>query len=228
MLKLWSNENQSRLSPRKLNYKFPKNLSIRLSDVTFQHDEKIFGNVNYEFKSGEHIAITGPSGVGKSTLLDIIMGFLEPTNGSVSHEISESEVTPEEFWSSCAFIGQTSVIFSGSLKENLTMFSNEESFDPKRALEAIKFAQLEDVFFANSEDFEFEIDQFGTNLSGGQKQRLSWARAYYSDASVIVVDEGTSALDEATEFKLLEEIPKKLSDRLIIFVTHKPERLKFL
>ena len=55
LLKLWSNENQSRLSPRKLNYKFPKNLSIRLSDVTFQHDEKIFGNVNYEFKSGEHI-----------------------------------------------------------------------------------------------------------------------------------------------------------------------------
>ena len=78
----------------------------------------------------------------------------------------------------------------------------------------------------DSENFEFKIDQFGNNLSGGQKQRLSWARAYYSNAAVIVVDEGTSALDENTEFKLLEEISQKLNDRLIIFVTHKPERLK--
>ena len=87
------------------------------------------------------------------------------------------------------------------------MFSNEESFDPKRALEAINLHNLKMYFLQIQRILNLKLTS-SVNLSGGQKQRLSWARAYYSDASVIVVDEGTSALDEATEFKLLEEIPK--------------------
>ena len=227
LLKLWGDKNQHRSMPRNLNLDRLKSLSVRLTNVSFQHDVQIFGNVDCEFKPGEHIAITGPSGVGKSTLLDIIMGFVLPTQGSVIRKVNGSEVSPEVFWRDCAYIGQNSVTFGGTLRENITMFSGEDNFDLQRAREAIRFAQLEDVFCENSENFEFEIDQFGSNLSGGQKQRLSWARAYYSNASVIVVDEGTSALDEPTEIKLLKEITQKMSDRLVIFVTHKPERLNF-
>lgn len=227
LLKLWSDKDQHRFMPQNSNFDHLKSLSIRLANVSFQYDVQIFGNVDCEFKPGEHIAITGPSGVGKSTLLDIIMGFVQPTQGSVIRKVNGSQVSPEVFWGDCAYIGQHSVVFSGTLKENLTMFSSEDKFDLQRAREAIRFAQLDDVFSGSSESFEFEIDQFGNNLSGGQKQRLSWARAYYSNASVIVVDEGTGALDEPTEIKLLKAISQKLSDRLVIFVTHKPERLNF-
>jgi len=226
LLELWSDGKQHGFTPRKPYFDNSKNVSVLVDNIAFQYDEKIFGNVNCEFQSSDHIAITGPSGVGKSTFLDIILGFVQPTHGNVIRKVGGEEVSPQDFWSNCAYISQNSVIFSGTLRENLTMFSEVGDFDLHRAREAIKFAQLDNLFLEDSENFEFKIDQFGNNLSGGQKQRLSWARAYYSNAAVIVVDEGTSALDENTEFKLLEEISQKLNDRLIIFVTHKPERLK--
>lgn len=227
LLSLWDHSSSSQILDLKARRIEVNDLKIKLQNVSLWRNKKVFDNVSYEFGLGEHVAIVGTSGIGKSSLLDVIMGFVQSKSGTVAHTINGVKLDPFDFWPYCAFISQHTTIFSGSLKDNLTMFSDDEDFDHDRANGAIRFAQLDDLFVDGKENYDFLIEQFGSNLSGGQKQRLSWARAFYSNASVIVIDEGTSALDEATETKILDGLSRDLSDRLIIFVTHKPERLKY-
>ena len=202
------------------------NIVVALEDVCFERDKPLFSNVTGNFMSGRHSAIVGASGIGKSTFLDLFMGMRDPNEGKINFSVNGKPLLASSFIEYCTVITQEPLILSGTLGQNISMFADADSYDEERAREAIKFACLDLASQETENVLEMAVEQFGSNLSGGQKQRVAWSRAYYSNAPVWIVDEGTSALDHETEVALLNNISSVLRNKLVLFVTHRPERLK--
>ena len=183
---------------------------------------------NAEIRNGEFIAITGPSGIGKSTMLMLALGMEDPSAGTVEIEfvnrdssveaISASELAPGTF----AYVPQGNMLMSGSICEAITL-AGEATVDRVALANALYAACASEFVDALPAGIESQLGEHGSGLSEGQMQRLAVARAVYSGAPVLLLDECTSALDEAIEREMLNRL-RELG-RTVVIVTHRPAAL---
>ncbi len=186
---------------------------VEIKNMSFSYDgkENIFEDAEFSMKKGEIVAIGGISGIGKSTLLKIIMGIYSLDMGSVSVNI---KVKNNAFSS---YVPQGNMILSGTIRENIAFY---RPVDEEKIIYATKMAELYDFINELPEGFDTVLGEKGLGLSEGQVQRLAIARAIYFDAPLLILDEATSALDEKTEYKVLSNI--KEMKKSCIVISHKP------
>lgn len=202
--------------------------SLRLKDISFNYAERqVLSSFNLSIQKRDFIGITGASGKGKTTILNILLGFLETAKGEVIiNEIALKKESIKVYWPSIAYVRQQSFFIHDTLLRNITL---EEDGHEKINLEyAIKASGL-DAFIAQSpEGLDKLIMENGKNISGGQQQRIAIARALYKKADLILLDEPFNELDEASEISLLEHFRELAQQgKLIILVTHNKKSLSY-
>lgn len=199
---------------------------VHMDDVDFAYEEEkwIYQDASFRAEPGEIVALIGPSGQGKTTTLNLILGLYHPQKGSVrvgnpgskEHELRASSSTRCLF----SYIPQGNTLFSGTIADNMRMVKPEASDTEIRlALEAACAWEFVEKL---EHGMDTEVRERGTRFSEGQKQRLSIARAILADAPVMILDEATSALDVATERRVLRSIIKKEPHRTVIVAAHRP------
>ncbi len=210
-----ANENGVSLCCNKLTYTYPDG------------EKPVVSEISFSAAPGETIAFVGPSGEGKTTILRLILGLVEPDSGELTmktehgDEIAVSEST-RRF---CSYVPQGNAIFSGCIAENLRIVRPEATDEELEAV--LKTADAWSFVEKLPEGMYTQISEKGVNFSEGQVQRMSIARAILRDAPVIVMDEATSALDAATEETVLANMMKAYPNRTRVITTHRPSMLRY-
>ena len=204
---------------------FNFNNSIKIKELSFAYNssDKIFEELNFEIKKNTKIIFLGNSGVGKSTLIDLMIGILKPSSGEVIIDDKYAPTLSKNWLSLVSYVPQKSYIHNESIKFNITFEFDTNHINENLYNKALKISGL-DKIISNGLDDSKDIGQFGSLISGGQKQRISIARAIYKDAPIIIMDEATNAIDIESEKVILDKL-LKLEDKTIIMVTHRDKNL---
>jgi ATP-binding cassette subfamily B protein RaxB len=191
---------------------------LKISDVAYRYsltDPLVLRGITFNVAPGEHIAITGPSGGGKSTLAKIILGLVEPTSGEILIDGKPlSQFGYKSYHEQIAAVLQDDNLFLGSIADNIALF--EEGRDMDRIIEAAVAAAIHDEILSMPMTYQTLVGNMGASLSGGQKQRILLARALYRRPKLLVMDEGTAHLDRANEMKVNAAIARLGITRIII------------
>jgi len=196
--------------------------SIALEAASFRYADNlqwVFRNVDLTIRKGERVAIVGPTGSGKSTLVDVLMGLLPPTEGRLM--IDGCSVAAEAWQSNIAHVPQVIFLADTSIAANIALGIHSDRIDDARLRSAAAQAQVAEFIESLPDGYRTTVGERGVRLSGGQRQRIGIARALYRQAPVLVLDEATSALDDATEeavMRTLEELSRELT---IILIAHR-------
>lgn len=200
-----------------------KKIGIDIKNMTFSYngDEKIFENANLKIAPGEFAAVVGTSGVGKTTLIRLLMSFLNVESGEIKFFNSEGmEVDAQAACRSfISYVPQGNTLLSGTIYENV--IRGRRTATEEEVIEALKKADAWEFVKKLEEGMYTRVGEKGYGLSEGQAQRIAIARAIIKNAPVLILDEATSALDEKTELKVLEEIKSLSPGPTCIIVTHR-------
>lgn len=193
--------------------------TVEFNNVSFKYEgaeKEMLKDVNFTAKTGEKIAIIGSTGAGKSTLMNLLLRFLDSSSGELLYNgVNIQDYAEKELRQQIAFVPQNRMLFSGTIRENLK-FGNENATD-EEMIEALKLAEAWEFVSSLEDGLDSRVEQKGDNFSGGQKQRLSIARALVKKASVHIYDDSFSALDAKTEARLRNNL-KKINEDSIVFV----------
>ncbi len=193
---------------------------IHVDHVTFRYDDgtdDVLRDISCTIRKGEFVALTGTSGGGKSSLFQLLLGIYNPTAGKVAYQTGIKEMPAcRETRSLFAYVPQGNTLFSGTLRENLTMFTDDAT--DTEINEALRAACIDDL--AAEVGLDAEIGERGVGISEGQAQRVAVARALLTRAPILLLDESTSALDENTEARMLQNI-SAMRDKTCLIVTHR-------
>ena len=198
--------------------------SINLADVEFSYNRNAKENIKInklDVAPESSLAIVGPTGAGKTTLVDIMLGILEPSKGQViiSGETARSAITS---WpGAIAYVPQNIMVVEGTIANNIALGYDEDSLNKHYIHEALKIAQLSEFIESLPSGIETRIGEGGIGLSGGQRQRLGIARAMYTKPKIIIFDEATSSLDGATENEVTKAISNLRSHATLVIIAHR-------
>ena len=204
---------------------------ISLNNVTFKYkytQKNIIKNVNLSILSGSKNIIIGKTGSGKSSLLDILLGFLNPTKGSLTIDDKKLTKTTIKKWhKNIGYVSQSIFLKDDTIASNIALGLEPNEIDLNRVYECSKIANLHDFISRNlKEKYNTIIGDKGIKLSGGQRQRISIARAIYNNPQILIFDEATSSLDSITEKIIINSMKNLFKDKTIIFVTHRTSLIK--
>jgi ATP-binding cassette subfamily B protein/subfamily B ATP-binding cassette protein MsbA len=189
-------------------------------DFEYEPDLPVLKNVSFEMKSGQILALVGPTGAGKSTIVSLIPRFYDPTRGRVLIDgIDVSEMRLGSLRRNVSMVLQDTFLFAGTVKENLR-FGNEGASDEK-IVAAAKAANAHSFIEALPRGYDTRVGERGVKLSGGQKQRLSIARAVLKDAPILILDEATSSVDTQTEEEIQQALQELMQGRTTIVIAHR-------
>ena len=197
---------------------------VALENVTFVHQGKIeptIKNLSMTVTGGSTVAIVGPSGAGKTTLVDLMLGLYEPLEGTVLINGLSPQDVRAQFPGSFAYVPQKPGLVSGSIADNIALGFVSGDIDEERVWESLRKAQLASLVEQLPDGIHSSLGAHSDALSGGQIQRLGLARALYSSPRLIVLDEATSALDAATEASITEAIANLGSETTVIVIAHR-------
>ena len=203
-------------------------ISVSVDDVSFSYDERaqVYNGCNFRVSSGEIVAIMAESGGGKTTLIRLLLGMLEPDEGKVVLRGKDGEAFPvnADLRRFFAYVPQGNTMFSGSIADNMRMVN--ESASDEEVIEALKAACAWEFVKDLPAGINSVLGERGRGLSEGQAQRISIARALLRGAPILLFDEATSALDRETEEQVLNNIMRSFPDKIIILSTHRTAALK--
>jgi ATP-binding cassette, subfamily B, bacterial PglK len=194
-----------------------KNLKFTYSDAVNETIE----DLSLDAAAGKLIALVGPSGGGKSTLVDLILGLLTPSSGSILISGLSPIEAIKQWPGSIGYVPQDVFIENSSVKENICLGFDPNTVPDQLIWEALKLADISDFIESLDGQLSFKISDAGKNLSGGQRQRLGIARALLTKPKIILLDEATSALDAETENRVSESILKLKGDCTVILIAHR-------
>jgi ABC-type multidrug transport system fused ATPase/permease subunit len=204
---------------------------IALEDVRFSYgvDPAIrpaLNGISLQVRRGEFVGICGPTGGGKSTLLDVIIGLLPPDSGSATVDGRPLGLDPAWWWDQLGVVSQQVFLTDDTLRRNIAFGRDDDDIDEARVKRAAERAQLADFIATLPDGLDTIVGERGVRLSGGQRQRVAVARALYREPPIIILDEGTSALDTATETALIDALDAIAADRTLIAVAHRIATLR--
>ena len=217
-------EKKVKNNQEKFDTKFIIKKELILKNISFKYqnsNNNVLDNINLKIKTGSIIGIKGPSGVGKTTLVNIILGLLKPTSGEVLVDGIDINKNLESWQKNIGYVPQNIVLTDDTLKNNIALGIDEKQIDKNRINNCIKESQLENFISNVEKGIDTDVGELGSKLSGGQKQRIGIARSIYNDPQVLILDEFTSALDNQTEEKIISEISNYGKTRTVIIVSHK-------
>ncbi|WP_376696622.1 ABC transporter ATP-binding protein [Wenzhouxiangella sp. EGI_FJ10305] len=204
---------------------------VRLERVSFRYpgaEEDVLSEITLVIQKGRQIGICGPTGAGKSTLVDLVMGLLEPTGGRLWVDGTLVDATNRHLWGQrIAHVPQDVFLLDASFAENIALGDCDEEVDMTRVTEAARAAQVSEFIEAQPDGYLTRIGERGVRLSGGQRQRIALARALYRNAEFIVLDEATSALDSETEASVMRAVHQIEGVRTLLVIAHRQETLSF-
>tara|TARA_B110000027_G_C16117213_1_gene300770 strand:- start:2583 stop:3827 length:1245 start_codon:yes stop_codon:yes gene_type:complete len=197
---------------------------IQLLNLDFSFDKlgnKILRNISLEIKKGSSVGIVGKSGSGKSTLIDIILGLLEPSKGQIIVDNFNIKNNIVSWQKHLGYVNQSIYLIDDDIRNNIAFGIENEQIDNKSLLDAINYAQLEEFISSLPDGVYTKVGERGVRLSGGQRQRIGIARALYRNPEILVLDEATSSLDNATEAAIMESLNIFKGTKTLIIVAHR-------
>jgi len=203
--------------------------AIHSEKLTFFYDNTdqntVLRDLTFTINRGDFIAITGQSGIGKSTFLKLLLGIYRPETAAITIHLSDGKIIPLDTGvrNMISYVPQGNFLMSGTIREAVHFWQGD-TIDDERLKEACRIAEADIFVEALEQGYETPLGERGAGLSEGQLQRLALARAIYSGKPVLLLDEATSALDEQTEAKVLENL-RQLRNRTVIIVTHRKAAL---
>jgi ATP-binding cassette, subfamily B, bacterial MsbA len=195
---------------------------IRFNKVNFSYkqNQQLFHDLDLSFPAGKTTALVGPSGGGKSSIINLVMRLYDPDTGSVTVDGQDlKDVSFKSLRSRMAFVGQDTFLFAGSVKHNIGL--GREGASDEEIIEAAKAANAHDFIMQMPNGYDSDVGENGGNLSGGQKQRLAIARAMLRNAEILILDEATSALDSESEYLIREALIRLSKGRTTIMIAHR-------
>ncbi len=201
--------------------------NIEFKNVSFTYpnaDTSTLNNINFKINEGEHVAIIGKIGSGKSTIHKLILSLYTPTEGAILVDnIDTKQLDPTELRKNIAYVSQDVLLFNGTVKENIVY--RLPHIDDEKIIEAATVSGVMDFINKHPKGFDMPVGERGSLLSGGQRQSIAIARAILQDYPIVLLDEPTSAMDNSAEDKFLKNIKKYLKDKTMILVSHKTSLL---
>jgi len=197
---------------------------VKLSSLKFIYSDaadETIQDISLEITEGKFIAFVGPSGGGKSTLIDLILGLLAPSSGSITISGLKPVDAIKKWPGSIGYVPQDVFIENSTVKENICLGFNPESVPDDLVWQALQLADLSEFVKGLEGQLSYRISDAGKNLSGGQRQRLGIARAMLTKPKIVIFDEATSALDAETENRVSESILKLTGECTVIFIAHR-------
>ena len=198
-------------------------LSVQHLSWTFAgQDAAALDDVSFELRSGETVGIFGLTGAGKSTLLDLLARVYDPPPGAVRvGGVDVREVPPRAYWDHVAYVGQEPFLFSRTLRENVALADPPDAVDAARLQAAVADAALDSDIASFPEGLDTVVGERGITLSGGQRQRTALARAFYRDFELLLLDDVMSAVDHATEKRLIDALYRRAGGCSTLVVSHR-------
>jgi len=201
---------------------------IRFDDVGFSYEQEVgrqdaLRGINLSIKPGEVVAFVGPSGGGKSTLVNLLPRFFKPSSGHIFlDDIPLEDIVLADVRKQIAFVSQDVILFNDTIAANVAYgASGQEGIDRGRVMEALEAANLSALIKELPEGIDSMIGDNGNRLSGGQRQRLAIARAIYKDAPILILDEATSALDSESERQVQDALDRLMAGRTTLVIAHR-------
>lgn len=204
------------------NLKFDEKISVK--NLSFSYPSKdvlVLNDVSFDIPKGGFVGVVGPSGAGKTTFVDILLGLLPPKSGGIFVDGVDIYSNLSGWLNNVSYVPQSIYLIDGSIKENIAFGVADKDVDDEKIRRVLEMAELKDVVDALPEKENTNVGDRGAKLSGGQRQRIGIARALYQDPSVLVLDEATSALDNETEKSITSTILKLKGQITIIAIAHR-------
>lgn len=206
-------------SPRR-----PLSRELRFEEVCFQYEGAsvpALHNISLVIQANQSVAFVGPSGAGKTTAADLLLGLYTPTSGRITVD-GEDIITNLRSWQrNIGYVPQQIFLSDASIRENVAFGLETEVIDDAAVLRALRMAQLEEFVLKLPDGLSTPVGERGTRLSGGQRQRIGIARALYHDPDVLVLDEATAALDNETEAAFIESVRELAGKKTMILIAHR-------
>lgn len=198
-----------------------KDPTIEFKHVSFKYEKSdmVLNDISFRLDKHEKVALVGHSGVGKTTIINLILKFYNPTSGEIAlSDKSYSDLSHRFIRHNISLVFQENELFSSTIRENV---SYGKQADDKEIIKALKMANAYDFVMKLPKGLDSEVGERGVRLSGGQKQRIQIARAILKDAPILILDEATSSLDSKSESEVQEALENLMKNRLVIIIAHR-------
>lgn len=202
---------------------------LRLEGVSFTYQgsaQPAVSGLNLVIHPGEMVGICGPTGGGKSTVADLMAGLLVPTVGRVTVDGMDIQMRLTSWYEKLGLVSQAAILVDSSIRENIALGVEGEEIDERAIQKALRLSQLQEFARALPDGLNTQVGERGVRLSGGERQRVAIARAIYRNPSVLILDEGTSALDNATEADLISALESLRGHLTIVMIAHRLSTLQ--
>ena len=209
--------------------KLPVHKSINLEGITYKYpntDKYILNGADMEIPVGKSVGIVGTSGAGKTTIVDVLLGLLEPEKGEILADGVDVKTNYKGWLKNVGYIPQTIFMTDSTIRKNVAFGVPEDEIDDAKVWQALSEAALDSFVKELPEGLDTEIGERGIRLSGGQRQRIGIARALFEDPEVLVLDEATSALDNDTEAAIMDSINRLHGKKTLVIIAHRLQTIE--